>query len=86
MVTVDFNVEPGRGQIDVDEVIDKLEFGDYEEITDEELRAFIRLLTESEEFSATSMRSEMKEQMSVFIEKVNAATERRDQRVEELND
>ncbi|EFW91497.1 hypothetical protein ZOD2009_14056 [Haladaptatus paucihalophilus DX253] len=85
MVTVDFNVEP-VGQIDVDEVIDKLEFGDFEEITDEELRAFIRLLTESDEFSATSMRSEMKEQMHSFIEKVNAAAEQRDQRVEELND
>ncbi|WP_458209288.1 hypothetical protein [Haladaptatus sp. NG-SE-30] len=85
MVTVDFNVDP-VGQIDVDEVIDKLEFGDFEEITDEELRAFVRLLAESEDFSATSMRSEMKEQMSEFIEKVNAATEQRDQRIEELND
>ena len=85
MVTVDFNVDP-VGQIDVDAVIDKLEFGDYEEVTDEELRAFVRLLSESEEFSATSLRSEMKEQMTEFIEQVNAATEQRDQRVEELND
>ena len=85
MVTVDFNVDP-VGQIDVDEVIDKLEFGDYEEVTDEELRAFVRLLSESEEFSATSIRSEMKEQMTEFIERVNAATEQRDQRIEELND
>ncbi|MFC4552101.1 MULTISPECIES: hypothetical protein [Halorussus] len=85
MVTVDFNVDP-VGQIDVDAVIDKLEFGDYEEVTDEELRAFVRLLSESEEFSATSIRSEMKEQMTEFIERVNAATEQRDQRIEELND
>ncbi|WP_458188128.1 hypothetical protein [Haladaptatus sp. NG-WS-4] len=85
MVTVDFNVDP-VGRIDVDEVIDKLEFGDFEEITDEELRAFVRLLAESEDFSATSMRSEMKEQMSELIEKVSAAEEQRDQRVEELND
>ncbi|GAA0234807.1 hypothetical protein ACFFQF_24575 [Haladaptatus pallidirubidus] len=85
MVTVDFNVDP-VGRIDVDEVIDKLEFGDFEEVTDEELRAFVRLLAESDDFSATSMRSDMKEQMSEFIEKVNAATEQRDQRVEELND
>ncbi|RBI59058.1 hypothetical protein DMJ13_24950 [halophilic archaeon] len=85
MVTVDFNVDP-VGQIDVDEVIDKLEFGDFDEITDEELRAFVRLLAESEDFSATSMRTDMKEQMNEFIAKVNAAAEQRDQRVEDLND
>ena len=85
MVTVDFNVDP-VGQIDVDEVIDKLEFGDFEEVTDEELRAFARLLSESDDFSATSLRSDMKEQMSEFIEEVYAAAEQRDQRVEELND
>ncbi len=85
MVTVDFNVDP-VGQIDVDEVIDKLEFGDFSEVTDEELWAFVRLLSESEEFSATSIRSEMKEQMTAFIEQVDAAAEQRDQRVEELND
>lgn len=85
MVTVDFNVDP-VGQIDVDEVIDKLEFGNFEEIDDEELRAFVRLLSESEEFSATSLRSEMKEQMTEFIEQVDAASEQRNQRLEELND
>lgn len=85
MVTVDFNVDP-VGQIDVDEVIDKLEYGSFDEVTDEELRAFVRLLAESEEFSATSMRSEMKEQMSELLEKVNEATEQRNRRVEELND
>ncbi|NHN61004.1 MULTISPECIES: hypothetical protein [Halorussus] len=85
MVTVDFNVDP-VGQIDVDDVIDKLEFGDFEEITDEELRAFARLLSESEDFSATTLRSDMKEQMSAYIEEVYAAAEQRDQRVEELND
>ncbi|WP_266080948.1 hypothetical protein [Haladaptatus caseinilyticus] len=85
MVTVDFNVDP-VGQIDVDEVIDKLEVGDFEEITDEELRAFVRLLAESEDFTATSMRSGMKEQMSEFMAKVNAATKQRNHRVEELND
>ena len=85
MVTVDFNVDP-VGQIDVDEVIDKLEFGTFEEIDDEELRAFVRLLSESEEFSATSLRSEMKEQMTEFIEQVDAASEQRNQRVEDLND
>lgn len=85
MVTVDFSVDP-VGQIDVDEVIDKLEFGDFGEVTDEELWAFVRLLSESEEFSATSLQSEMKEQMSEFIERVDAAADQRDRRVEELND
>ncbi|WP_129113468.1 hypothetical protein [Halegenticoccus tardaugens] len=85
MVTVDFNVDP-VGQIDVDEVIDNLEFGNFDEITDEELRAFVRLLAESDDFSATSMRSDMKEQMAEFIARVNEATERRDRRVEELSD
>lgn len=85
MVTVDFNVDP-VGQIDVDEVIDKLAFGDFEEITDEELRVFVRLLAEADDFSATAIRSEMKEQMTEFIEKVNAAVEHRDKRVQELSD
>lgn len=85
MVTVEFNVDP-VGQIDVDDVIDKLEFGDFDDITDEELRAFMRLLSESDEFSPTNMRSDMKEQMTEFIERVNQAAERRTQRVEELGD
>src|SRR6056297_1637905 len=38
MVTVDFNVDP-VGQIDVDEVVDKLESERFDEVTDEELRA-----------------------------------------------
>lgn len=84
MVTVDFSVDP-VGQIDVDEVIDKLEYGSFEEITDEELRAFVRLMAESDDFSATSMRSDMKEQMSEFIDRVDTAAERRDARVEELS-
>ncbi|WP_411966065.1 hypothetical protein [Haloferax sp. YSMS24] len=85
MVTVDFNVEP-VGQIDVDEVIDKLEFGEFERLSDEELQAFVRLLAESEEFSATDLRSDMKAQMSEFIERVDAANEARDRRVDELDD
>ncbi|WP_137285468.1 hypothetical protein [Halorussus salinisoli] len=85
MVTVDFNVDP-VGRIDVDEVIDKLVLGDFEEITDEELRAFVRLLAESDDFSATSLRSEMKEQMNKFIKQVNAAADQREQALESLND
>ncbi|MFC6954992.1 hypothetical protein [Halorubellus litoreus] len=85
MVTVDFNVEP-VGQIDVDTVIGKLEDGEFEQLTDEELQAFVRLLAESEDFSAADLRSEMKAQMSAFVEKVDAANRRRDERVEEQND
>lgn len=85
MVTVDFDVEP-VGRIDVDDVVDKLEYGEFGELTDEELRAFTRLLADSEEFSAADVRSEMKAQMSAFIEEIDTATERRDRRLEELND
>ncbi|WP_266082108.1 hypothetical protein [Haladaptatus caseinilyticus] len=82
MVTVDFNVDP-VGQIDIDEVTEQLENGSFDEITDEDLRAFVRLLTESGGFSATSMRSEMKDQMAEFVRNVNRATDRRNQRFEE---
>ncbi|ELZ96172.1 hypothetical protein [Haloferax sulfurifontis] len=85
MVTVDFNVEP-VGQIDVDAVIDKLERGAFDQLTDEELQAFVRLLAESDDFSATDLRADMKAQMSAFLERIDAANERRDRRVDELND
>ncbi|KTG11570.1 hypothetical protein AUR64_03470 [Haloprofundus marisrubri] len=85
MVTVDFNVEP-VGRIDVDDVVDKLEYGEFGELTDEELRAFTRLLADSDDFSATDVRSEMKAQMTEFIERVDTATEHRERRLEELND
>ena len=85
MVNVEFSVEP-VGQIDVDAVVDKLDAGAFDDITDEELRAFMRLLADSEEFSATALRTGMKEQMLEFIEEVNDATDRRDRRVEELGD
>ncbi len=85
MVTVDFNVEP-VGRIDVDAVIDKLEFEHFEQLSDEELQAFVRLLAESDEFSAADLRSEMKAQMSEFVEHVDAANEQRERRADELND
>jgi succinate dehydrogenase flavin-adding protein (antitoxin of CptAB toxin-antitoxin module) len=85
IVNVEFNVDP-VGQIDVDAVIDKFDAGDFDDITDEELRAFMRLLTDSDDFSATEFRTGMKEQTSKFIEKVNQAAEQHDQRIEELND
>ncbi|WP_435365685.1 hypothetical protein [Haloarchaeobius sp. DYHT-AS-18] len=85
MVTVDFNVEP-VGQIDVDAVIDKLEDGDYEQVSDEELQAFVRLLAESEDFSPSDLRSDMKAQMSEFLARLDEADEQRNRRAEELND
>lgn len=85
MVNVYFNVDP-VGQIDVDEVIDKLERGRFDEITDEELRAFVRLLAESDDFSPEPMREEIKGQMAEFVEKATRAAAERDQRVEELTD
>lgn len=85
MVNVEFNVDP-VGQIDVDEVIDKLDGEDFDDITNEELRAFMRLLIESDDFSATELRTGMKEQMSKFVEEINQAAEQYDQRVKELSD
>jgi RNase P protein component len=85
MVNVEFNVDP-VGQIDVDEVIDKLDSGEFNAITDEELRAFMRLLAESDDFSATELRTGMKEQMMEFIEEMNESAEQHDQRIEELTD
>ena len=85
MVNVYFNVDP-VGQIDVDSVIDKLERGRFDEITDEELRAFVRLLAESDEFTPEPMREEIKDQMDEFVEKATAAAIQREQRIEKLMD
>jgi hypothetical protein len=85
MVTVEFNVDP-VGRIDVDEVVDKLEDGRFDELTDEELRAFTRLLAESEGFSPEPMREEMKGQMDRFADRVADAAEARDRRAGEPSD
>ncbi|WP_336362129.1 hypothetical protein [Halalkalicoccus salilacus] len=85
MVNVEFNVDP-VGRIDVDEVVEKLDTGRFDEITNEELRAFVRLLAESEDFSPAPIRQEMKGQMDLFAERAAEAAARRDQRVEELTD
>ena len=69
MVNVEFNVEP-VGQIDVDEVIEKLEAEEFAQISDEELRAFVRLLTMSEEFSPESARALIEENIDEFAEAV----------------
>lgn len=85
MVNVEFNVDP-VGRIDVDEVVAKLDNGSFDEITDEELRAFVRLLAESEGFSSMPVREEIKEGMDQFAERAAEAAAQRDQRVEELSD
>lgn len=85
MVNVEFNVDP-VGRIDVDEVVEKLDRGEFEEITDEELRAFVRLLAESEDFSPGPLREEIKGQMDRFAERAEEAATERDRRIEELTD
>ncbi len=85
MVNDEFNVDP-VGRIDVDEVVEKLDQGSFEEITDEELRAFVRLLAESEGFSPAPVREEIKGQMDRFADRAARAATRRDRRVEELSD
>lgn len=83
MVTVEFNVDP-VGQIDVDEVIDKLENEEFAQLTDEELRAFVRLLTMSEEFSPESTRDEIKDRVDEYAERVAESADAREQKLEEL--
>jgi hypothetical protein len=85
MVNVEFNVDP-VGRIDVDEVVEKLDQGRFDEITDGELRAFARLLAESEDFSPVPLREEIMGQMDAFVERATEAGARRDRRVEELTD
>jgi hypothetical protein len=83
LVQVDFNVDP-IGRIDVDRVLEKLDRGRYDEITDEELRAFVALLGESDGFHSEEVRSEMKGQMDDFVDRMMRAAEARDERVGEL--
>lgn len=83
LVNVEFNVDP-VGRIDVDEVVDKLEAGRFAELTDEELQAFVRLLGDSDAFSAEELREDLRDQMSSFVESVEEARRLRDERAEEL--
>lgn len=83
MVQVEFNVDP-VGQIDVDEVIAKIEADEFERITDEELRAFVRLLSMSEEFAPDDVREGLNERVDEFVAEIRESEERRDQAVEEL--
>jgi len=83
MVNVEFNVEP-VGQIDVDEVVDKLEHEEFAQLTDEELRAFVRLLTMSDAFSPADTRSEIKDSVDEFAERVAESAAARERSLEEL--
>ncbi|MDS0475393.1 hypothetical protein [Natrinema sp. 1APR25-10V2] len=83
MVNVEFNVEP-VGQIDVDEVIEKLENEQFAQLTDEELRAFVRLLTMSDGFSPDDTREEIKDRVDEFSERVAESAIDRDRTLEEL--
>ncbi|USZ71010.1 hypothetical protein [Natronosalvus halobius] len=83
MVNVEFNVEP-VGQIDVDAVIEKLENEEFAQLTDEELRAFVRLLTMSEGFSPETAREEIKDRVDEFAERVAESAEARERTLEEL--
>ncbi|SNR30805.1 hypothetical protein [Halorubrum vacuolatum] len=83
MVTVEFNVEP-VGRIDVDEVIAKIEADEFERITDEELRAFVRLLSLSGELSPEAAREGIKERVDEFATEIRDSEDRRDRAVEEL--
>ncbi|GAB7021221.1 hypothetical protein [Halostagnicola sp. A-GB9-2] len=83
MVNVEFNVDP-VGQIDVDEVVEKLEDEEFAQLTDEELRAFVRLLTMSDEFSPDDAREEIKDRVDEYTKKINESTETREQKLEKL--
>jgi hypothetical protein len=83
MVDVEFNVEP-VGQIDVDEVVEKLETESFAELTDEELRAFVRLLTMSDSFSPDEAGEEIKEHVDEFAERLSESAESHDRTLDEL--
>lgn len=83
MVRVDFNVEP-VGQIDVDEVVDKLENEEFAELTDEELRAFVRLLTISESFSPEDAGEEIKDRVDELSERLTESAASHERTLEEL--
>ncbi|ELY91734.1 hypothetical protein C483_09344 [Natrialba hulunbeirensis JCM 10989] len=83
MVNVEFNVDP-VGQIDVDEVIEKLDNEEFAELTDEELRAFVRLLTMSDEFSPDTAREHIKDRLDEYSSNVEESAQERERKLEEL--
>jgi len=83
MVNVEFNVDP-VGQIDVDEVVGKLENDEFADLTDEELRAFVRLLTMSDSFSAEAAGEEIKDRVDEFAERLSESATSHERTLEEL--
>lgn len=83
MVNVEFNVDP-VGRIDTDELIEKIENEAFDRITDEELRAFVRLLTMSDEFSPAEARERIEDSVDEFAREVTESAEARDEALEEL--
>ncbi|NKE34828.1 hypothetical protein GWG54_03160 [Natronococcus sp. JC468] len=83
MVNVEFSVEP-VGQIDVDEVVAKLENEEFAQLTDAELRAFVRLLTMSDSFSPEATREEIKDRVDEFAERTDDSAAARERNLEEL--
>jgi len=83
MVSVEFNVEP-VGQIDVDEVIAKIEADEFERITDEELRAFVRLLSMSDEFAPTEVRESLNSRVDELAAKMGDSETDREQTLQRL--
>lgn len=69
MVDVEFEVDR-VGQIDVDEFLDKFEEKRFDELSGEELRAFVWFLGESDEFSPDSVRSAMEDRMAELLANV----------------
>lgn len=85
MVSVEFDVDP-VGQIDVDEVVEKLENDQFAQITDEELRAFVRLLTMSETFVPSAVQEQIEDNVDEFVRRVNGASGARKQSFDESQD
>ena len=83
MVTVKFDVDP-VGQIDVEEVVEKLENEEFAQLTDEELRAFVRLLTMSDAFVPAAVQEIIEDNVDEFVRRVDGAAEARERRVDEL--
>lgn len=83
MVSVEFDVDP-VGQIDVEEVVEKLENEQFARLTDEELRAFVRLLTMSDAFVPAAVQDLIEDNVDEFVRRVDGAAEARKQRFDEL--
>jgi len=85
MVDVEFNVD-SVGCIDTGEVIEKIENEEFAQITDEELRAFVRLLSMTDEFSPAEAQERIEDSVDEYVIAVDESTAAREEAVEELTD